>query len=509
MPKLQAGCTHDRDRTGWSSSTAQTSEKAAEGQEATLEFILVNHPLDCPVCDKGGECPLQDLTFRWGPGNTRMTLPEADVREADPDLADDRARPRALHPLLPLHALLGRRRRGRPAGRAEPRRAVGDRDLRGRAVPRAVLRQRDRALPGRRAHLDAVPLRGAARGRSRTCRPSAASARSAATSTRRRARARSSGSSRATTPRSTRAGSATRAASRSRTCYARDRIVDPLRARRRGGLEELSWDDALDEAERLLRAARRPDRDRALRLRDGRAGLRARRSLLRAGLGAHSAVLPEETSPALDAFRAAALGDPRRRARRRRSATSRSPSARRSSTSGSAPRGARAPRSSSQATRSRRAAGCAAGDERRARRPPPRERARDPDLVGRGRRGRRARAPRSARELGFADKPGSAPSTCRRRRTAAASPMPGPLPPTSEGETPEPIGLLVVSGDEAAADPNVRALAERAERVLAISMFQRPRRRLGRPRPARARATSSATAPTSTSRAGCSACAAR
>ena len=51
------------------------------------------------------------------PGNTRMTLREADVREADPDLADDRARPRALHPLLPLHALLGGRRRGRPAGR--------------------------------------------------------------------------------------------------------------------------------------------------------------------------------------------------------------------------------------------------------------------------------------------------------------------------------------------------------------------------------------------------------
>src|SRR2546430_2454232 len=43
-------------------------------QTATREFILVNHPLDCPVCDKGGECPLQDLTFRYGPGNTRMTF---------------------------------------------------------------------------------------------------------------------------------------------------------------------------------------------------------------------------------------------------------------------------------------------------------------------------------------------------------------------------------------------------------------------------------------------------
>src|SRR5947209_7262648 len=54
--------------------TARTSSKAAEGQNATLEFILVNHPLDCPVCDKGGECPLQDLTFRYGPGKTRMNF---------------------------------------------------------------------------------------------------------------------------------------------------------------------------------------------------------------------------------------------------------------------------------------------------------------------------------------------------------------------------------------------------------------------------------------------------
>ena len=68
MPKLQAGCTLTA-QDGMVVRTAQTSAKAAEGQEATLEFILVNHPLDCPVCDKGGECPLQDLTFRYGPGS--------------------------------------------------------------------------------------------------------------------------------------------------------------------------------------------------------------------------------------------------------------------------------------------------------------------------------------------------------------------------------------------------------------------------------------------------------
>jgi NADH dehydrogenase/NADH:ubiquinone oxidoreductase subunit G len=75
MPKLQAGCTLTA-QDGMVVKTARTSKQAAEGQNATLEFILVNHPLDCPVCDKGGECPLQDLTFRYGPGNTRMTFPK-------------------------------------------------------------------------------------------------------------------------------------------------------------------------------------------------------------------------------------------------------------------------------------------------------------------------------------------------------------------------------------------------------------------------------------------------
>ncbi|MBD0317614.1 MAG: molybdopterin-dependent oxidoreductase [Thermoleophilia bacterium] len=75
MPKLQAACTMTA-QDGLVLRTAQTSEKAAEGQRAILEFILLNHPLDCPDCDKGGECPLQDLTFRWGPGTTRMYFPK-------------------------------------------------------------------------------------------------------------------------------------------------------------------------------------------------------------------------------------------------------------------------------------------------------------------------------------------------------------------------------------------------------------------------------------------------
>ena len=52
------------------------SERAKVAQQAVVEFLLVNHPLDCPVCDKGGECPLQDITFGWGGGKSRFADPK-------------------------------------------------------------------------------------------------------------------------------------------------------------------------------------------------------------------------------------------------------------------------------------------------------------------------------------------------------------------------------------------------------------------------------------------------
>ena len=48
------------------------SDKVKKAQDGVLEFLLANHPLDCPVCDKGGECPLQDQTLAHGPGETRF-----------------------------------------------------------------------------------------------------------------------------------------------------------------------------------------------------------------------------------------------------------------------------------------------------------------------------------------------------------------------------------------------------------------------------------------------------
>ncbi len=68
MPKLQTACTTPV-VDGMVVHTQ--SEKTKGAQENVLEFLLINHPLDCPVCDKGGECPLQDQTYKWGPGRSR------------------------------------------------------------------------------------------------------------------------------------------------------------------------------------------------------------------------------------------------------------------------------------------------------------------------------------------------------------------------------------------------------------------------------------------------------
>jgi NADH-quinone oxidoreductase subunit G len=94
MPKLQTGCSTPV-ADGMVVHTAASSEQAAEGQSATMEFLLLNHPLDCPVCDKGGECALQDLSFRYGEGKTRMTFRKRTLEKPipiSPTIALDRER---------------------------------------------------------------------------------------------------------------------------------------------------------------------------------------------------------------------------------------------------------------------------------------------------------------------------------------------------------------------------------------------------------------------------------
>ena len=199
----------------------------------------------------------------------------------------------------------------------QPRRDVGDHDVRGRAVhaARSPATSPSSARSARCCRRSTASRGG--RGRSSTSRPSAASARSAATSTRPCARAK-----------------VKRILSRNHPEIDEGWICDkgrfalhaparrgprrrPMQRVRRRGLEAVSWERG-DRRGRAAAARRaRPRRHRALRLRDGRAGVRARRSCCAPGSTRTQAMLPEEVSGALDALPAAALRDPRRRRRRR------------------------------------------------------------------------------------------------------------------------------------------------------------------------------------------------
>jgi NADH-quinone oxidoreductase subunit G len=88
IPKLQTGCsTPVKDGMVVHTQT----ERVKQAQEAVVEFLLINHPLDCPVCDKGGECPLQDISFGWGGGRSRFIEPKRHFQK-----------PLALSPLIAI-----------------------------------------------------------------------------------------------------------------------------------------------------------------------------------------------------------------------------------------------------------------------------------------------------------------------------------------------------------------------------------------------------------------------
>ena len=88
IPKLQTGCSTPV-KDGMVVHTR--TDRVRQAQEAVVEFLLINHPLDCPVCDKGGECPLQDISFGWGGGRSRFIEPKRHFQK-----------PLALSPLVAI-----------------------------------------------------------------------------------------------------------------------------------------------------------------------------------------------------------------------------------------------------------------------------------------------------------------------------------------------------------------------------------------------------------------------
>jgi NADH-quinone oxidoreductase subunit G len=448
MPKLQAGCTLTA-QDGMVVKTAQTSARAAEGQNATLEFILVNHPLDCPVCDKGGECPLQDLTFRYGPGSTRMSFEKLTFEKPipiSPAISLDRERcilcyrcTRFSEAVSEDGQLVARNR-----GAMSVITTFEDEPYSGpftgnvtELCPVGALLPTQYRFEARPWEITNAPT---------VCGMCPVGCNVHAT---------------------VREGKVKRILSRNHPeidggwlcdkgrfafthLRAADRIVDPIKRVRRRGFEPVSWTDAIDEAERLLRAAQ----GRIVVALSGSETVEqayALARLVRAGTASHTAMLPEEVAGALDAYRAplstiadaeavVVLGDVPlsesapivdlwvRKARRN---------------------GARILESTQDV-----------GDAGRV------------VLIwsGPGGRGGFALA-QEAERLGLAGKDGcgafSVPATPNGRGVADA------WAAASDDEASEAgsVGLLIVSGDEAAASPNVRALAERADAVLVVSMF--------------------------------------
>jgi NADH-quinone oxidoreductase subunit G len=81
MPKMQPACAVQVTE----GMVIRTSTDQVEKyQKGVLEFLLINHPLDCPICDKGGECPLQDQTYQYGPGASRYVYQKAHFDKAVP-----------------------------------------------------------------------------------------------------------------------------------------------------------------------------------------------------------------------------------------------------------------------------------------------------------------------------------------------------------------------------------------------------------------------------------------
>jgi NADH-quinone oxidoreductase subunit G len=459
--------------------TALTSEKAAQGQNGTLEFILVNHPLDCPVCDKGGECPLQDLTFRYGPGTTRMEFPKRTFEKpipVSPTIALDRERCILCYRCTRFSegvaedGQLVARNRGASSVIAtfedEPYRAP----FSGNVIelcPVGALTSTQYRFEGRPWEIQNVPT---------VCGLCPVGCNISAT---------------------TREGKVKRILSRNnpeidegwlcdkgRFAYphlrAADRIGEPLRKAGPRRFEPVSWDEALDRVEELLRGAG-TNVVTALSGAETIEQAYALGKLLRRGLGAHTAVLPESTSNALDAYRLplsairdaeliVVLGD--------EPVVERAPvvdlwlkAARREGAEivRVGPEGEVHVPIGGAAQAARDLPGTELG-----------QRLRDAERAiliwsGPGAQGG-AHLAALAEALGLTDRPGCGaflvPATPNGRGVADAWSACSDDEP-AEGQ---PVSLLIVSGDEAASDPSVRAMAEHADAVIAIGMFAEPLR---------------------------------
>ena len=134
------------------------SDRCSAHRKAIMQFITLNHPVDCGICDKAGECTLQDYHFAYNGAPSISRDPKVRVDQVPPAVRAHRARQRALHPVLALRALHARDLEvERARHHAARRRVAGPRGRGPRARRRSVFGQRHRHLPGRRAAVALVP----------------------------------------------------------------------------------------------------------------------------------------------------------------------------------------------------------------------------------------------------------------------------------------------------------------------------------------------------------------
>ena len=161
MPKLMTAARCRWPKAWW---CAPKRRQVAQARKCTLEFLLTNHPLDCPVCDKGGECELQDMVFRYGAGESRFTEEQAHTSTRSSgrrwSTSMRRAASSAYRCVRVCNEGHGRRR----AGRRQSRRGLRDRAEPRRSSGMRRVRRVHRHLPGRRADQRHLPLSDAAVG---------------------------------------------------------------------------------------------------------------------------------------------------------------------------------------------------------------------------------------------------------------------------------------------------------------------------------------------------------
>ena len=137
----------------------QPGERAKKAQADTLEGLLINHPLDCPVCDKAGECKLQDFQYQYGRSESRM-VDEKNTPPNKPESIEYKITLFTDRCIMCTRCVRFTREISGTAelaviGRGQPR---GDRHLPRLATGEQTRRQCRRSLPGRRAWEQGLPL---------------------------------------------------------------------------------------------------------------------------------------------------------------------------------------------------------------------------------------------------------------------------------------------------------------------------------------------------------------